>query len=127
MTIFSETLLAQLQTLSEGEMPDSFMIDVPGTFTSDGQGGGTTAPGTIRGPYACRFGAATVEEQQSVADRMDVSLVQRMTYSLDVPLALHETGSGTKGRSAETFAFEVVGLAPPSSHAVHRKALVRPL
>lgn len=126
MPILTPGLLNQVKAISEGEMPDTFTITVPGSFVSDGQGGGSVGAGTTRGPYACRFGPASTTEEQAIADRLEQEGLQRMTYHLeDVSVSITERGTGTNTRTGETFGFEVVDVAEPSSFAVHRKALVR--
>lgn len=123
MAIISTALLNQLQYLSEGDMPDVFSVDIGGTFTSDGAGGGTYSGPGQRGPYSCRFGQGDGTERE-IAARMDDEVVGVITYPLDVTLADQETATGTHTRTNTTFRFRVQAILPQSSFAVHRKARI---
>lgn len=123
----SPALLSQIQGISEGEMPDTFTVDVPsGTFTPDGQGGGGYGAPTTRGPYACRFGRTNAEEV-TVADRDESDPDEVVSFPLAVALADNEVGTGTQTRTATVFRFEVEAVLPLGSFAVNRRARIRRL
>lgn len=123
----SPALLSQIQGISEGEMPDTFTVDVPGgVFTPDGQGGGGYSAPTTRGPYACRFGRTNAEET-TIADRDEAEPGEMISFPLSVALADNEVGTGTHTRTSTAFRFEVEAVIPLGSFAVNRRARIRRL
>jgi hypothetical protein len=119
-------LLAQIQGISEGEMPDTFTVDVPGAFIPDGQGGGRFGLPTTRGPYPCRFGQAQADEI-NLADRDEEDTGERISYPMNVALSAHEEGTGTHARTGQVFRFSVEAVLPIGSFAVNRKAKIERL
>jgi hypothetical protein len=117
--------LPELRDFSEASMPDTFTVDVVGAFTPNGQGGGSYAPGTTRGPYNCRLATGLNEEEQALADRMEQRDAQRVSFPLSVTLGGSDKGTATNHATAETFRFSVLAIIRPGSYPAHRKALIR--
>lgn len=118
-------VLPELTEFSESSMPDSFTVEIKGTFVPDGHGGGTYAGNTTRGPYKCRLSTGLNEQEQAIADQLQQPNAQRMAYELSTVLAGSETGTATNNRTGEVFAFAVISIVRLGSYAAHRKALIR--
>jgi len=121
-------MLATFRQMTESAMPDVATLRVPGAFVDEGGGSGYRPPGTDL-IFGCRVTAMTTKEDVRefyVAGQLDVSDVLLMTYPTEITaLTAESILTIASARHGHSFKYEVVGLPPVPTYAVHRQALIR--
>lgn len=120
-----DVVVAKLTVLSEDLMPDSFTVNVAGTFTPDGIGGGSVTSAPARGPYPARKGVQGDQEEAETGGQFRVLGSEVMRFPKEVALRPEEHGTYSVAETGETFGFEVLYVAPLATYSAHRRAIIR--
>lgn len=122
--LISAAVLAQFRDMTEGMM-DSTASVLPSTnmWVDTGGGSGFAKLNDTPLEFPCRLTPTRNRDDvmdASIAGKLDVTNVLKMTYPLDV-----ESLGGLARLTIEGEPYEVVGLPPIGTYSVHRVAYVR--
>jgi len=121
-------MLQTFTAMTEGAMPDSAFLHIPGGWVDEGGGSGYREAGTTVA-FPCRVVAMSTKEDLREfysAGKMDVSNIVSMYCPLpNSQITPDSIITVTSGRHSVSTTYEVAGLPPLSSYAVHRQVLLR--
>jgi hypothetical protein len=110
--------------LSEDNMPDTCTIRTPGALVElDGGGWTTGAPTTAT--VACRLRPVREPDEVEAAGKLQEQGLEVLTVPLDAVVTARAMMQHTSARDGAVTLFNVVGVVPLGSFAVHRKVLVQ--
>jgi hypothetical protein len=120
-------MLATFRGMTEGAMPDTATMRLPGTWVDEGGGAGHSAPGD-EVSFPCRLVAtknATDIREILIAGQLDVMGTVTMYYPLTVEALNPDQHIRVVSATFGNHECSVVGIPPLSSYSVHRVALLR--
>jgi len=121
-------MLQTFTDMSVGAMPDTAALHIPGEWVDEGGGSGYRGEGTTV-TFSCRIVAMSTKEDLREfysAGKMDVSNIVSMYCPLpNDQITPDSIITVVSGRHNVSTTYEVAGLPPLSSYAVHRQVLLR--
>lgn len=123
--MFSAGELGEMRAASEGAMPDTFRVSVPGVETETGSGGFYNAAPT-EVDYSCRKApVGNGPQERLLAQQIQEVGLEVIVLPWSVDLAVGTVGTWIGGETGESRAYRVIA-APLATFSMDRRYLVVP-